>query len=224
MTGKRPTPTRPADRRLRGGDLVVGRLTAHGRAHYQFRNGGDLSYYVKLLTSYGERTLWGKDLDRAISASETHPKVGDLVGARRVARRAITVTTRQRDDVGRVIRLEEHHVHRTRWVVEKVKFFADRALMARRVREEQADVRESVKAHPELKSTFLSIRAAEAFAAQRIADPADRERFLDLVRGAMAGSIHKGEPLPSVRVRDQRARSEGAPSKALSRKPEEPTR
>ena len=81
-----------------------------------------------------------------------------------------------------------------RRVVEKVKFFAERARLARQLREEQLDVRESVRAHPELKSTFLSIRAAEAFADQRISDPKDQERFLELVRGAMAGSIRKGAP------------------------------
>lgn len=122
------------------------------------------------------------------------------------------------------MRQEEHHAHRTRWVVEKVQFFAQRARLARQVRDEQADVRESVRAHPELKSTFLSLRAAEAFAAQRIADPNDRARFLDLVRSAMAGSIRKGEPLPSVRMRDQGARSEAKPPTVSTRKREEPTR
>lgn len=220
----RPTPSWSGPIRTRGGQLLVGRLTEHGRAPYQFRSGEDLSYYVKLLTSRGERTLWGKDIERAISASETRPKVGDLVGARRVGRRAVTITARQRDAEGRVVRQEEHHAHRTRWVVEKVQFFAERARLARQVRDEQADARESVRAHPELKSTFLSLRAAEAFAAQRIADPNDRARFLDLVRSAMAGSIRKGEPLPSVRLRDQRARSEGKPPTISTRKPEEPTR
>jgi hypothetical protein len=220
----RPTPGWSGPGRTRGGQLLVGRLTEHGRAPYQFRSGDDLSYYVKLLTSRGERTLWGKDLERAISASETRPKVGDLVGARRVGRRAVTITARQRDADGRVVRQEEHHAHRTRWVVEKVQFFAERARLARQVRDEQADVRESVRAHPELKSTFLSLRAAEAFAAQRIADPNDRARFLDLVRTAMAGSIRKGEPLPSVRMRDQRTRTETNSPTVSTRKREEPSR
>src|SRR6185312_9350166 len=220
----RPTPSWSGPTRARGGQLLVGRLTEHGQAPYQFRSGEDLSYYVKLLTSRGERTLWGKDLERAILASETRPKVGDLVGARRVGRRAVTITARERDSEGRVVRQEEHHAHRTRWVVEKVQFFAERARLARQVRDEQADARESVRAHPELKSTFLSLRAAEAFAAQRIADPNDRARFLDLVRSAMAGSIRKGEPLPSVRIRDQRARSEAKPPAVSTPKREEPTR
>lgn len=61
------------------------------------------------------------------------------------------------------------------------------------MRDAHIDARESVRAHPELKSTFLTVRAAEEFVARRIADPKDRERFLELIRGAMAGSIQKGE-------------------------------
>ena len=140
----RPTSTGFVRTRTRGGQLLVGRLTEHGRARYQFRSGEDLSYYVKLLTSRGERTLWGKDLERAITASETQPKVGDLVGARRAGRRAVTITARERDAEGRVLRQEEHHAHRTRWVVEKVQFFAERARLARQVRDEQAEDRKSV--------------------------------------------------------------------------------
>jgi hypothetical protein len=107
--------------------------------------------------------------------------------------------------------------------VEKVAFFAERARMARRLRDEQADVRQSVRAHPELKSTFLSQRAAEEFAAQRIADPQDRERFLELVRGAMATSIRKGEPLPSTSLRD-RSTERVKPVVTRGRKREDSTR
>ncbi len=207
----------------RGAQLLIGRLKAHGAASYQFRAGEDASYYVKVLTSRGEKTIWGKDLERAIESGETRPRVGDLIGARRIGREAVTITTRQRDREGHVVAQEEHHAHRTRWVVEKVQFFAERARLARRVRDEQADVRESVRAHPELKSAFLSVRAAEEFAAKRIANPEDRERFLELVRGAMAGSIQKGEPLPAVRLKGER-RVEAPTPRTPSPKRDEPTR
>ena len=208
----------------RAGRLLVGRLKDHGTANYQFRADQDASYYVRLLTSRGERTIWGKDLERALKQAQTQPQAGDLVGARRVAREAVTVTERRRDAEGRIVSQEEHHAHRTRWVVEKVKFFAERARLARHVRDEQADIRESVREHPELKSAFLSARAAEQFAAQRIADPKDRERFLELVRGAMAASIHKGEPLPDVRLRDQATPAKPTHPHAPERKRDGPAR
>jgi hypothetical protein len=207
----------------RGGQLLIGRLKEHGPANYQFRAKEDPSYYVKVLSSRGERILWGKDLERAVTEGETRPKIGDLIGARRIAREAVTLTSRQRDAEGRVIAQEERHAHRTRWVVEKVTFFAERARLARRLRDEQADIRESVRAHPELKSTFLSVRAAEEFAAKRISNPEDRERFLDLVRGAMAGSIRKGEPLPSASLRN-RAQEPSVAPKPAAQKRGDPTR
>ena len=107
-------------------------------------------------------------------------------------------------------------------MVEKVSFFAKRAQMARRLRDEQADVRESVRAHPELKSTFLTVRAAEEYAAKTIASPQDRERFLELIRGAIASSIHKGEPLPTTSLRNRT--SEAPAVKRRDPKREDPTR
>lgn len=207
----------------RGRDLELGRLQDHGAARYQFRAKADPSYYVKLLTRDGERTVWGKDLERAITEGTTRPKIGDLVGLRRVTREAVTVTSRQRDAEGRIISQEARHAHRTRWVVEKVSFFAERVKMARRVRDEQADLRESVRAHPELKSTFLSFRAAQEFAAKTIPDAQDRERFLDLIRGAMANSIHKGEPLPTTSLRSRSSDPAAAPTPP-DRKRDDPVR
>jgi hypothetical protein len=218
------TPRRRAFGSRRSGELLIGRLTAHGQANYQFRAKEDPSYYIKLLTSRGERVIWGKDLQRAVTEGETKPKTGDLIGARRVARETVTVTTRQKDADGRVVAQAEHHAHRTRWVVEKVTFFAERARLARRLRDEQLDVRETVRAHPELKSTFLSVRAAEDFAAKRITDPKDRERFLALVKSAMAGSIQKGEPLPSVRLKETSKSPETLVSSAPIPKRDERTR
>jgi len=207
----------------RGGQLVIGRLKEHGTANYQFRKEQDPSYYVRLLTSRGERILWGKDLERALKEGETKPKTGDLIGARRIAREAVTVTTRRRDSEGRVTAQEEHHAHRTRWVVEKVAFFAERARLARRLRDEQQDTSEALREHPELRSAFLSVRAAEQFAAQRIRDPKDRERFLQLVKDAMSGSIRKGEPLPSISIHNGSQRKEPI-TKQSDRKPEDPSR
>ncbi len=212
---------RDAERR-RSGTLLIGRLKDHGIANYQFRTKQDPSYYVKLLTSKGERTLWGKDLQRALLEGETRPQVGELIGARRVAREAVTITSRERDSQGRVISQEECHAHRTPGVVEKVSFFDKRARMARRLRDEQADVRESVREHPELKSTFLTVRAAEEYAAKTIANPEDRARFLQLIRGAIANSIHKGEPLPSTSLRNRTV--DALAVKKRDPKREDPTR
>lgn len=202
-TGQRPSLSNSSADTLRQRDqkLIVGRLLEHGKATYQFRTQEAESYFLKLLTQRGERVLWGKDLERAITTSATQPKLGDMIGARRIAREAVTIMTQQRDATGKVLSQSGQLAHRNRWVVEKVQFFTERAKLARRVRDSQSDARRDVKAHPELMSTYLTLRGAQEIAEQRIADPQDRERFVALVREAIAGSIKKGEPMPAMRMR-----------------------
>ncbi len=227
-TGERAVqPTRNTQRSFgrRAGQLIVGRLQEHGRAPYQFRPGQDVSYYAKLVTTGGVRVLWGKDLERAIGAGETKPKAGDLIGARRTGREAVTLVDRKRDAAGNVVAQSEHHAHRTRWEVEKLPFFSERARRARLARDAHLDTREAVRQRPELQSTFLSLRAAEQVAAQRIANPEDRERFLKMVREAITASVQRGEPLPDISLR-QKSPADPAPSAtpASKRSRDEPIR
>ncbi len=182
--------------------VVTGRLLGHGRAHYQWRRDQDLSYFVQIQTERGSRTFWGKDLDRAVSLSRTRPQIGDLVGIRRTPQEG----------------------RRARWEVESPQFFAERARQARLVRDAHTDTQAAVRAHPELRSTFISLRAAEKVAAQRITDPRDRARFVELVREAMATSIARGQPLPELGFKDPPSRATPRSVDPLAREPEEPTR
>lgn len=204
--------------------LVVGRLQEHGRAPYQFRPQEALSYYAKVLTQSGERVLWGKDIERALNTSATKAETGDLIGARRVGREAVTVTARNLDANGRIVSQREQLAHRNRWVIEKVQFFAQRARLARQLRDSQADVRRSVKSHPELLSTYLTLRGAREIAERRIADPKDREKFVALIREAMAGSVKQGEPLPAVQIRERPRATESTAKPQRDGRDDEPTR
>lgn len=147
--------------------------------------------------------LWGKDLERAIKMGATRPKVGDLIGARRAGREIVTIFAQTRNVSAPHSGQRLQRAHRQRWVVETVQFFAQRAQMARRVREAHMDVKQTVTERPELASTFLTLRSAEQLAAKRIANPKDRERFVSLVREAIAGSIRNGEPLPQIGMRSE---------------------
>ena len=195
--------SRPSQaRRFTSNDrLIVGRLQSHGPANYQFRADQSPSYYLKVVTNRGVQVLWGKDLARALAESHARPKVGSVIGVRRSGYETITIPQR-RDDAGRVTETQRL-VRRNRWIVESPEFFTDRARLARRVRDAQQDARNAVKSHPELASTYLSLRGAQEIAERRIADPKDRERFIALVREAMAKSIKNGEPLPAVRLRER---------------------
>jgi putative DNA primase/helicase len=207
----------------RGGELIVGRLLEHGIAGYEFRDDQKLSYYLKILTNRGERVIWGKGLEKALSHAQTNPKTGDVIGARRVARQRVQLPTEDPNPAPLKTGKEPKPKYRTFWEVEKASFFADRARRARLVRDGHTDARQAVRANPELKSTFLSLRSAEELAAKRIANPEDRERFLALVREAISGSIRRGEPLPEVRLKE---RPKAPDDKPKPRPPDrdEPTR
>ena len=204
---------------------VVGRLQEHGRAPYQFRGDQDLSYYVRIVTTAGVKTLWGKDLERAVRAAATKPQPGDMIGARRTVRESVTLLNRQRDAQGNVQTQKEHHAHRFRWEIEKLQFFTERARRARLARDAHIKTSEALRQRPELRSTFLSLRAAEQLAARRIANPEDRERFLEMVREAITASLQRGEPLPDINLRRKSPADpalRGAPPSKRGR--DEPTR
>jgi hypothetical protein len=215
----------PAPSRLASdGRLIVGRLENHGPANYQFRADQSPSYYLKIVTNRGVRVLWGKDLARALAESRTQPKPGSVIGVRRTGYESFTIPERQRDGAGRITETQRL-VRRNQWIVESVQFFADRAQLARRVRDAQADARSAVRTHPELMSTYLSLRGARDIAERRIADPKDRERFLVLVREAMAKSIKKGDPLPAVSLRDPPRESvQKTPAARIRKRDESPAR
>lgn len=197
--------------RNRLGELAVGRLAEHGAAPYQFERGESLSYYVTLITDRGPRTLWGTDLARAITKSATKVRIGDVVGARRTGADPVRIANGPPGSSA-----PERIVRRNRWVVERVRFFTERARLARRARDDHNDARAALKERPELKSGFLTMRAARAFAERRIPNAEDRERFLQGVQSAIDGSILKGMPLPDIRIREKTATS-SAPSKRLAR-------
>jgi hypothetical protein len=65
--------------RMRADEFLVGNLLGHGRDSYQFDPHREMSYFIRIETKEGERTIWGKDLQRAIEQSLTEPKVGDAI-------------------------------------------------------------------------------------------------------------------------------------------------
>jgi putative DNA primase/helicase len=162
-----------------------------------------MSYFVKIETSRGGRTIWGVDLERAFKESLTNPEAGDEVGLRAVRQEAVKVRTQKRDAQGELIE-GDLETHRNRWIIEKRGFFDARAEAARTVRDVSIDAKQAVKQHPELVGTYLQVHAAE-LAAKRFRDPQDRERFVEKVRSALAESVARGEPLPAVRLRERAA-------------------
>ena len=161
-----------------------------------------MSYFVKIETARGDRTIWGVDLERAFKQSLTRPQVGDDIGLRAVRQEAVKIRTQERDADGKVIGEKDLATHRNQWILEKRAFFEARAEAARTLRDAAVDSKQGVKSHPELVGTYLQVHAAE-LAAQQFRDPQDQQRFVSQVRSALADAVARGEPLPPVRLREE---------------------
>ena len=214
----RRAPGGPPQRATR--DLLVGTLLDHGPDHYRFDPKEDPSYFVRIKTVEGIRTVWGKDLERAMTHSMTQPAIGEAVGLRRVGAESVTVRRRERDAEGQVIGEHALGAKRHRWVVEKRGFFEERAAAATIMRDPAVNRKEAAGVHPELVGTFLQLRAAE-LAARRLRDPEDQRRFVALVRGALSDAVERGEPLQPVRLRSRRG---PLPQRAPQEREPEPVR
>jgi len=93
----------------------TGKIIEHGSANYQFKPDGTTSYFVKLETAKGEKTIWGKDLARGIS--ESGVKIGDEVTLEYLGNKPVTVNTPNRDDSGKVVSFTPIETHRNTWEV-----------------------------------------------------------------------------------------------------------
>jgi hypothetical protein len=166
-------------------EFTVGRLLAHGLEAYRFDPRQEMSYFVRIATKHGRRTIWGQDLQRAIANSLTQPKVGDEIAMRGTAPNAVAL---------------ENGEPRRRWRVEKRDFFEARAKAAQMFRNPGIEPGEGAKLFPELVGSYLNLHAAE-LTARALRDPEDRKTFVERVRNVLANSIARGDPLPPVRLR-----------------------
>jgi len=203
------------DNRPRG--LLVGTLVEHGRAPYRHDRKEAMSYYAKVETSTGERTVWGVDLERAFKESLSKPVTGDLVGLRAVRQEPVTVKARVRDAEGKVVRERDLETVRNRWIVEKREFLQERAAAAETLRDSSIDPKQGARKHPELVGTYLQMHAAE-IAAKQLRDPEDQKRFVQKVREALATSVARGDALLPVRLKE-RGRTREASEKPGSKPP-----
>jgi hypothetical protein len=165
---------------MASGQVVVGKLVAHGLHAHPSGPGQETSYFVLVETNYGQRTILGKDLQAAMAQSVTQPRVGDEIAVRYVAPGSGTV---------------EACKPRNSWRVEKRDFFEARAKAAETLRNRATTPFEGSRRHPELVGSYLHLRAAE-LAAKNLRDLEDRKTFVEKVRDALADSIERGDPFP----------------------------
>lgn len=184
--------------------LVTGVLVKHGRAPYGFKTAGEASYFVTLSTERGERTIWGRELERAISASRTQPQLGEPVGVRENGISPMTVVMRERNARGEVVTVNRADTPRGHWVIERRDWFDERAAAAETLRDARISRREAIRNHPELLGAYWALDSAAKVADARIKNPESRERFVALVRETLAHAIERGEPIAESRTGRER--------------------
>ncbi len=183
--------------------VQAGRLIDHGTANYQFDRHAGLSYFVKLETPEGERTLWGKDLERALERSLSRASIGQEVVIRQLGAKPVTIIRPVRDEAGRIVERTQVQTHLNRWSVERADFIRERAQVAEIVRDPSIDARTGAAKRPELAGTYTELHAAKLIAQELFTHPADQERFVTRVREAIADEIGRGEPLSAPRIKSR---------------------
>lgn len=89
----------------------VGQMVDHGQAPYEFKKGSEPNYFVKLQTSAGEQTIWGKDLERAVSNIER----GQVLALEHRGKEPVVVQVKERDGAGNVVGRKEIEATRNVW-------------------------------------------------------------------------------------------------------------
>jgi len=207
-----PTPRPPVDR------LTVGKLLNHGRAPHEFHPRGHPSYFVKILTDDGERTIWGRGLEGALAKSRTQPQIGDVIGVRENNLAPVSFVMRTRNAEGLVVASRQTDTPRPHWVIEKLEDFDLRAAAAQALRDPTLSRREAVLSHRELGSAYWILDVAQKYAASRWESVKTRENFVAAVRETLALTVERGIELPQQGPGDpRRAPSPARPANVRAR-------
>jgi hypothetical protein len=108
--------------------VIVGRLIDHGRANYNHDRDEKPSYFVTLQTQAGERTIWGKDLERSMAGRQF--KAGDRIALEFKRADPVKVDANLRDESGTVTGHETISAHRNEWEVKPASLVVMRTLSA----------------------------------------------------------------------------------------------
>lgn len=163
-----------------------------------------MSYFATLETRDDEyKTVWGKDLERAIRESLSGVKRKDRVVIQHAGEKAVTVKRHSVDDDGNRRITEEVQAYRNRWIVETQELMKERAEFARVIRDRNITPQEAVRRHPSLAGVYLNIQAAHAVAKDDYKSESARRAFVDRVRNEIAEEVAKGEKLPVAQLREQ---------------------
>lgn len=219
-TPSRSTDEHPSDERqpTPGGlrPAVTGVLLAHAAAPYQFDPTQRMSYYARVRTELGERTLWGADLERALAESRSGVRIGDEVVLRQRGARPVTVRVADRDAEGELRGDKKIVTQRMAWTVDKPEFLASLSRRAEILRSPDVHAGAVLAEYPDLAGPLAGLRLAEKYARRVTPFVDDQVRLVRAIRDKLADAIARGEriTLPSQRMRsaDSPHRARTAPN------------
>ncbi|MDM0058964.1 LPD7 domain-containing protein [Variovorax fucosicus] len=196
---------------------TVGVLLAHAAAPYQFDPMQRMSYYLRIQTEVGERTLWGTDLERALAESRSGVQVGDEVVLSQRGARPVTVRVPDRNAQGELVGDKKQIAQRMNWSVETTLYIESLNRKASLLRNGAVAGDAVLSQYPELAGAVAGMRLAELFAQRLTPRADDQARLVQAIRTRLADAIAQGQEvkLPPQRMRQthvhQRGRSAPTP-------------
>ena len=204
-TSGEPSASASASPALRPG-VVAGKLLDHGEANYQNDPKKEQSYFVKVETPNGERTVWGVDLRRAMA--ESGVQKGERIALEKMSREPVVAKEKVFDQAGNEVGKRDVDAIKNRWSVGSV----DKAEAF--VNGNRAEV---VKKHPDLAPAFGTVAAARKFAEKNFTSKEDQARFVAVAQQVVAEKIAHGESVPAPKLREARV-----VKKEVQKEPEQP--
>ncbi|MDQ0570054.1 hypothetical protein QFZ42_001888 [Variovorax paradoxus] len=218
-----PDPTEmPQDHRsprTAPGSTVQGMLVAAAAAPYQFDPAQRMSFYVRVRTETGDRTVWGSDLERALAESASQPRLGEQVVLTRHGARPVKVLVAQRNAQGELTGEKRIVTQRAVWRIETPDYLRAMDERAMRIRSCETVSPEIRRQHPQLAAAAAGLALAEQYATRVSRDRDSQQRLVQLIRERIADALAQGHsihlpdrrPHPApVYVRRRAARDRGA--------------
>lgn len=94
---------------------VKGQIVEHGPAPYDFDKKNAESYFIKLRTKSGVKTVWGVELESAIRQSRVGE--GQVVNLQLMGKNPVDIQKPVHDEQGKLLRYEAASVHRNTWQI-----------------------------------------------------------------------------------------------------------
>ena len=104
-------------------DVITGTVVDCGVAPYRHDKKNGKSFFVKVRNGDTERTLWGIDLENAMTSSGVH--INDDAAIHDLGKAPVQVVTNIRDKEGKIVRQETRTVMKGMWRVEPLEEFVE---------------------------------------------------------------------------------------------------